>query len=539
LRLPQAASRRSHWHLFRWLDWTEQLTAPVPSDRSGPAAKVRTGHLVGNEHGGYLEFLGVPYAQAPVGAAAFLPPRPLPSSDDVRYCQRYGASANASTTPSAFVPEPVIDGDNVLNLNVWTPALGPARLPVFVWVHGGGFISGCNASPWYHGGAFARDGVVAVTINYRLGLEGFLRLDDANANRGLRDMIAALGWIQENIAALGGDPDRVTLGGQSAGGAACLALFTSGAARGLFRRTAVQSSGALLPMASDEATAMADHFATAAGVRLDPDGLASVPPGRRAELDHLYHPTGVARRPGWQGGDMTSDFGREILTLRPTVDGSLIAGDTFGRARAGLINAEALLIGTTAEELVGPVAAVAADMTGLEIADAIRSLGISETGLARYLELGTDRASLPWALGQAYTDWRYRIPGRVLADAAADSIDVFKYEFRFAARTPEPGAHRAQHSSDIPFVFDNLGAERVDASVGQDAPQELADRMHAAWVRFIAGRVGGDAEPWSRYHHRDPRTMIFEGGSRLRDTGQGLAEVWGDSAGSTVRTPLP
>ena len=118
---------------------------------------------------------------------------------------------------------------------MFTPDLGAASLPVLVWIHGGGFTGGCNASPWYRGGPFARDGVVLVSINYRLGAEGFLEIPGAPANRAVRDWVRALEWVRENIAAFGGDPARVTIGGQSAGGAACATLLGVPAARDLFR----------------------------------------------------------------------------------------------------------------------------------------------------------------------------------------------------------------------------------------------------------------------------------------------------------------
>jgi para-nitrobenzyl esterase len=494
--------------------------------------KVRTGTLVGRKFEGFVEFLGVPYAMPPTGAAAFLPPTALEASDEVISCTAYGASAPRPNASSGFTPEPVIEGPNYLNLNVWTPVLGGAGLPVFVWIHGGGFTGGSNASPWYRGANFARDGVVAIAINYRLGPEGFLRISDENANRGLLDMIAALSWIQENVAALGGDPGRVTIGGQSAGASACLALFTSPKASGLFWRTAIQSSGGMTPASLPEAVSMAEDFASNLGVDLDPEQLAAVPSGRRREADLRYLPSAVGRRPIWEGVAGDRAFGKESLTWRPTLDGTVIAGDTYSRARSGLANCEALLIGSTAEEFNGLVAAAATEMSEDEMVSALVTLGLSSTGIEEYLTFGRGRGSLPWAFGQAFTDWRMRIPAAVMADAStAGGVDVFKYEFRFAARLPGPGAHRVQHSSDIPFVFDNLDAEGVSASVGEDAPQGLADEMHGAWVQFLEGAK----EPWPRYEPAGGVTMIFEAGSRLQSTvGLGLRALWGESPGSTV-----
>ena len=161
------------------------------------------------------------------------------------------------------IPEPSFPGDATLNLNVFTPAPGDrdAGLPVLVWIHGGGFKAGSPSSPWYDGAAFNRDGVVTVSISYRLGFDGFGWIPDAPHNRGLLDQIEALRWVQNNIASFGGDPDRVTVAGQSAGGGSVWALLISPPAAGLFQ-AAISHSGALSPAArrstQDNGGAMAD-----------------------------------------------------------------------------------------------------------------------------------------------------------------------------------------------------------------------------------------------------------------------------------------
>jgi para-nitrobenzyl esterase len=493
--------------------------------------RVRTGTLIGRELADGFEFLGIPFAQSPVGSLAFEPPRPLPSSDEIVRCEAYGATFPRAAGSSGFIPEPAIAGSNYLNLNVWTPSLGAAGLPVFVWIHGGGFVGGSNASPWYHGAKFARSGVVAVTINYRLGAEGFLQVADRNSNRGLLDMLQALQWVQDNVAAFGGDPARVTIGGQSAGASSCLALFTSSVARGLFRRSIVMSSGGMIAAGQDEAASLANDFAETLGVGLDAAELASVPLGRRVEADRRYQPSAAGTRPIWEGARGDGSFGKETLVWRPVVDGDVIEADAYSRARGGYCNGEALLIGTTAEEFNGAVAAGSIGMSKDEIIDALRSLGLDQSGIDAYLSFGMGRGSLAWALAQAFTDWRFRIPATVMADAAKiGGIDVFKYEFRFAARVPGPGAHRTQHSSDLPFVFDNLSAPGVAESVGEDAPQGLADEMHQAWVRFVEGN-----DPWAKYDLDGLTTMTFDGGSHKRgDVGTTLRSLWGDSVGSSL-----
>jgi para-nitrobenzyl esterase len=186
---------------------------------------------------GTLRFLGIPYARPPIGPLRFAAPVPPRPWTEPRDATGYGPTAQRRPFAAVTtVPEPSIPGDGVLNLNVFTPAADrAAALPVLVWIHGGGFVAGSAASPWYDGAAFNRDGVVLVSIGYRLGVEGFLHLPDAPDNRAVRDWLAALGWVRENIAAFGGDPDRVTIAGQSAGGTAVQTLLATPAAEGLFR----------------------------------------------------------------------------------------------------------------------------------------------------------------------------------------------------------------------------------------------------------------------------------------------------------------
>ena len=219
------------------------------------------GRLRGARDGPALRFLGIPFAESPAAAGRFAAPAAPGRWDGIRDALSYGATSPQPDRGVTLIPEPIIAGDNELNLNVFTPDLGPARLPVLVWIHGGGFFGGCNASPWYRGGPFARDGVVLVSINYRLGAEGFLEVPGAPANRAVRDWVRALEWVQENIAAFGGDPGRVTIAGQSAGGAACAALLGVPAARGLFRGAACMSGAQALMQTPEGVRAVAAQMA--------------------------------------------------------------------------------------------------------------------------------------------------------------------------------------------------------------------------------------------------------------------------------------
>src|SRR5215469_10170018 len=192
---------------------------------------------------GVTRFLGIPYAASPTGPLRFAAPQPPAAWSDVRDRTAFGATPPKPDYVEpfyTFLPEQNIPGDDWLNLNVWTPDLA-GQAPVMVWIHGGAFANGNSAVRMYDGYPFARDGVVLVTINYRLGIDGFALLPGTPPNRGLLDQVAALEWVRDNIAAFGGDPDNVTIFGESAGGMSAMTLLGMPRASGLFRRVIAQS----------------------------------------------------------------------------------------------------------------------------------------------------------------------------------------------------------------------------------------------------------------------------------------------------------
>lgn len=226
-----------------------------------PVVPTSRGSVRGTVEEGIAVYRGIPYAAAPVGERRFAAPAPVVAWDGVRDATAFGPTPPKPAYAPPFdqmLSDPMIPGDEVLNLNVWTPAAaagadpaesdggqpttdGDGLLPVLVWIHGGAFRAGSGAIGNYDGGAFARDGVVCVTLNYRLGMDGFGLLPDAPPNRGLLDQVAALRWVQDEIAAFGGDPARVTIAGESAGAMSAVSLLASPATTGLFRAVIAQS----------------------------------------------------------------------------------------------------------------------------------------------------------------------------------------------------------------------------------------------------------------------------------------------------------
>ena len=216
-----------------------------------------------------------------------MPPQPAPAWEGERDATVFGPTVPKGDYPPQYAqlfPEVVIPGEDCLNLNVWTPDISAAGLPVLVWIHGGSFMNGSGSVVEYDGTAFARDGVVCVTINYRLAAEGFLYLDDGIANLGLLDQLAALRWVQGNISAFGGDPARVTVAGESAGAMSVTTLLSMPLAEGLFAQAIAESGAAAHTLTTEEGRKVAGYLADALGVPLTGS------PSRRSRWTSLCRP---------------------------------------------------------------------------------------------------------------------------------------------------------------------------------------------------------------------------------------------------------
>jgi para-nitrobenzyl esterase len=466
-----------------------------------------SGAVRGAPSGPVVAFKGIPYAAPPFGELRFAAPAPPPRWDGVRDCTAYGPTAPKPPYPAPvdlLLPEPVIPGEDVLNLNVWTQDPSAGGLPVLVWIHGGAFVNGSGAVPQYDGTAFARDGVVVVTINYRLGVDGFLHFDDGGpANRGLLDQVAALEWVRDNIAAFGGDPAAVTIAGESAGAMSVTTLLSMPRAAGLFRRVVAQSGAGHHALTAATARRVAGYLAERLGVPPKREALAEVPIADLVAAQRaLSEESALAPDPVRWG-----EIAANAMVYEPVVDGDVLPALPITAIQAGAGAGIDLLTGTNTDEhtlfLVpnGLVDFVTEDLRGLAVAG--YGLDVAEA-------LGTYRALDPAAtpgdlLVKIATDWFFRIPAIRLAEARAGGPGrTFLYEFAW----PSPqfgGRLGACHALEIAFVFDTLQTEGVEPLAGPAAPQDLADAMHAAWVRFVR-----DGDPgWPAYDPAARPVQVF------------------------------
>jgi len=469
----------------------------------------RQGQVRGQVRDGVATFKGIPYAAPPFGRNRFLPPQAAPSWDGVRDALEYGRVPPQPPYASPFdqlLGDQGRPGEDCLNLNVWTPDPSDGGLPVMVWIHGGAFVRGSGALPTYDGSRFARDGVVCVTINYRLGADGFLYLGSGVANRGLLDQVAALTWVQETIRAFGGDPARVTIFGESAGAFSVATLLSMPRATGLFRRAIAQSGAAQHTSSVPTAQLVGRNLADKLGVAPTMASIAAVSLERLVEAEAELGQELAVRPDPARWGEVSSNG----MIFEPVVDGEVVPARPIERIVAGAGADVDLMVGTTTEEwrfFLVPGGAIDR-VTEDRLYTTARAMGLDvEHALAVY------RATRPPAtsgdlLAALITDWFFRIPAIRLAEAHTQNGGSC-YVYEFAWRSPLfDGRFGAVHALEIPFVFDNLGHAGGMTLAGSEPPQTLADVMHRAWVAFA---TGGVPPGWSPYDVRARTVMRFDG----------------------------
>jgi para-nitrobenzyl esterase len=371
-------------------------------------------------------------------------------------------------------------GSDYLTADVYTPDTGAEALPVLVYIHGGAFVAGTGSAPVYDGSAFAREGAVLVTVNYRLGVEGFLPLEGGATNLGLRDQIAALGWVRDNAAAFGGDPANVTVFGQSAGGVSVACLLASPPAEGLFRRAIVQSGHAEMVRPLDLAGKLADHLAAALGVPTTAEAFRAI-----SAEDLLAAQTALSV-PG-DGPDLRDsegfDPGYGLSAFLP-VFGDDVLPEHPGRAVEGGAAAEVdLIVGSCGEEM-----ALYLVPTGvIDVLDDERLVAMvaaSHPDPLPALErhgFGQDGHPAGEVAVAALTELVFRAPARRLADAHQGRTHCYEFDWRGPLFDGRLGAC---HGLELPFVFNTLDV--AVGLVGESAPKTVAELMNQAWVRFAA-----------------------------------------------------
>ncbi|MEU6992243.1 carboxylesterase family protein [Streptomyces sp. NPDC046465] len=478
------------------------------SGASGARPEVRTGTgaLRGTREAGVAVFRGIPFAEPPVGALRFAAPRPVRSWSGVREAVSYGPPPPQGGHFGMDALARETAGDDWLTVNVWSPDPGPdAGLPVLVWIQGGAYTIGMSGLPEYDGGRLAGEGGVVVTFNYRVGLEGFGQFEGAPANRGLLDQLAALEWVRDHIRAFGGDPDRVTLFGQSAGGGSVAALLAMEGAAGLFGRAVAQSAQGTF-FSPELAADIAASCTAELGLRPTVADLAEVPP-------HLLSAAGDAVGASCAGP--AGRWGRPALRaviFSPVVDGAALAVTPWQALADGSRRHIDLLVGHTRHEqrLLTALDGLLGQVSEEQAATALTTFAPPPDGARRYREAFP--AAGPDELHElVLSDWLFRMPTLHLAEAhIAAGGRAHAYELTWPAPGMD-GILGACHGLDVPLVFGALDRGQPAALIGTGAAAvaeaaALSARMRAAWTSFAARGEPG----WPAYDAERRLVQLFD-----------------------------
>jgi len=474
---------------------TFALALSLPAEAAdAPRVSIATGDLRGASDGDVAAFKAIPYAAPPVGALRWRPPEAALPWSGVRDASRVGAICLQRYNPKDNGVGPLPASEDCLTLNVWTPAKAHPRLPVMVWIHGGGFVNGSATAALYDGAALARQGVVVVTLNYRLGRFGFFAhpaLTAENpagplANYGLMDQIAALRWVRDNIAAFGGDPDHVTIFGESAGGIAVNTLMISPPARGLFQKAVVESGAGRSPYprlarlnTGAEPSAEDRGVAFLKSIGLEAKDAAAL---RAIPADAIV----AAPDPSVFDG-----FG-------PVIDGRIVpmaVPDAFAQALEAPVP---YLTGSNSLEFPVPAAQLPAALTGL--------LHLSPPAQAGLASAYADRRTFE---AHVLSDIIFGEPARYLAALhAANGQPTFLYRFSALSPAMRGKLGGAPHASEREYVFETLNASPWPTG-GDDA--KVAAAMSGYWTTFAKrGDPNGGGRPkWPAYRKASDQLLNF------------------------------
>ncbi|MHA1256237.1 MAG: carboxylesterase/lipase family protein [Promethearchaeota archaeon] len=468
--------------------------------------ETKSGKIQGYYENGLEIFKGIPYAEPPVGDLRLRPPVAKIPWNEALDATEYGpCSFQGYSQLEEWFGKPQPESEDCLNLNIWTPATDNKKRPVMFWIHGGAFTIGTGKDPMYDGSSLAKKDVVVVTINYRLGVLGYLHIPGETINVGQLDQILALKWVHDNIELFGGDPDNVTIFGESAGGYAVVTLSAMAAAKGLFRRVIAQSAPFISPEVNSKVTK--GIMRQMSLKKDDIAGLRKLSPEKIIDAQNKYfekNPT-------------------DILALRPLIDGDTIHVHPLKALRNGECSHLDFMIGTNEDEfklfsaLDPNLANVNGDAAENLLIGYLGALGIdanrSKKMLNTYKEarlgkFSTETKELTSAL---ITDSIFRISTvRLLEAQKIHQPNTYNYMFTWKSSAFD-GSLGACHALELPFVFGTLDLPLMDGFVGKNPNKELSEKMMDAWIAFArTGNPNHKALPeWPAYDVDKRPTMFF------------------------------
>jgi len=473
-------------------------------------AKVTGGEVQGVVTGGISVFKGIPFAAPPVGDLRWKAPAPVQAWTGIKKADAFGpacmqaAGAMGNTAPVS---------EDCLCLNVWTPAKKPGeKIPVIVWIYGGGFSGGSTSTSMYDGMGFAKKGVVLVSVAYRVGPFGFLAHPElsresgkGSGNYGLEDMISGLKWVKENIVRFGGDPSNVTIFGHSAGGMAVNMLAASPVTKGLFHRAICMSGGSFAPLQTENEAGLslgipALKLAESTGEAfLKNLGAADIKAARAMSADAIQKNAGG----GMGGGGMR---------FRPAADGYIIPSDLYSMYQARRFNDTPILVGHTSDEL-GSFGG-RGGVTAAQFEKQTRSqYGPHSDAILKVYPHSTDAEAAKSSKGlsrESTFSWSTWTWARLQSEKGKGK--AFEYYYDYHA----PDADGSGHGSDVPYAFQTLSGGRGGGPKPEDL--KLAEMISSYWVNFAkSGDPNGPGLPkWPAFTENDQKAMVFDAAPSAR-----------------------
>lgn len=487
-------------------------------DKTAPILKIKSGSIKGFTDGDVSVFKGIPFAAPPVGEYRWRPPQSVKSWQGIRDAIQFGP--NCAQAGWGGAPGTITKGsaEDCLYLNVWSPDVSniKSKLPVMVWIHGGGFVGGSGSEAMTFGDHFAKKGVVLVTFNYRIGRLGFFahpalsaeNPNEAKGNYGFMDQIAALKWVKENIYAFGGDPNNVTIFGQSAGGVAVHALLTMPDAKGLFHKAISHSGGGRdgvltgRPIDKENANLFYPVSAETIGInfakkhRIEGLGVAALSKLRGMKVEDIV-----------DGGLESDGQGGPRIYSGPILDGKLMVETAESAYKAGKHTKMPLLIGSCNAEISGSFVNTSQNkdelfsLFGNMQKDA--STAYDPDGNSEFAEVITKFNS----------DWVWAEPARMTANAfEAKGSPVYFYQFSYVPSSQkERMKYGAGHGSEVAYVFNNLNT-RWGITETTDTDHKVGQVMNSYWVNFAkTGNPNGqDLPQWPAYSSKKKEILEIE-----------------------------
>lgn len=474
--------------------------------------KTQQGNVRGRQADGLFIFKSVPYAAPPVGELRLAAPQKPAPWNGVRDATQSGPTAPFNVPAEADIDsKPVfgngwVKGADYLTANIWTPTLEQKRLPVMVFIHGGAFVIGAGDVPLYDGSAFAKKGVVLVSINYRLGIEGFLKIPGVPTNLGIRDQIAALQWVQDNIAAFGGDRDNVTIFGESAGGMSVGVLVASPPAQGLFQRAIMMSGSGQAVLSGEQADRIAKQYAKtlklkntrASYLKFSPEALLVAqtkvtPKMVKLETEEYADPTGG------------------LVLFFPVIDGEIVPDVPLRQVQNGAGSGHDLLLGYNSDEVnyfLVPTGLLKKIKFNFILKKAVQTVHPAPAAAIAVYKNVYPKKNLGGLFSAILTAYQFQIPAVRYADAhAKKGGKTYMYEFGWKSSVAN-GTYGAYHGLALPFVFNHLDLVMGERGMlgPKGGPQDLAEKLQTAFVQFAKTGDPG----WEAYDNRERKTMFID-----------------------------